>query len=197
MSENGRIKTSYVGTFEPESYFENRGEGIAYATLLLGDGTRKTIEGRNNGARENGVRLLREAVENRCETIVLGTIPRNTKNPPMAIDGIGPIPIDGIVRFVRHSDPDFNPSWVTAMVETVGADGDKKRHIITGYSDFVSELDGMNDGDRLQVNARPCWERIKDSDKYEAILRMTAPGKFMPVLENTVSEEATDNSPSP
>ena len=193
MSEVRTIDTSYVGKFIYGTYAENGRTGVASASFMLGDGkTEKTIMGTG----ENEIEMLKRAFAEKDEIIVLGTIPEGKKDPAMNITGVGPLEIVGKVDFVRHCNTGQNDS-VTAMVEITNDNGKKVIHVITGYGEYVKELDGMQNEDIIHVHARPSWEKIAATGEYQPILRMTAPGRFNPALENTVTEEEADNSPSP
>ena len=202
------IDTSFVGTFVPDSFKAGTGVATAIFEIANGEG-RRIIKGTDFGVDEdgigrNGVETLKDAVENSGEIVVCGELKGDQENSYLEISKVGPEEIDGTVRYVRYDAQD-NRVWMTALIETPKEGGGKKGQVITGYGENVLNLEGMHDGDRLVVQARPAFQKVRNKggeEEFEQVLRITAPGEFSPALAHAVSRQAemaghqVDHSPT-
>lgn len=193
--KNRNIHTSYVGTFDADSFAVDD-KGVASATLKTAGGDDKVVKGYNDNAK-----TLEDAVKAGGEQIVRGTMLGGGKNPHMGIYATGPEQIAGVAKKIRHNfdtyEAEGKQPYVNAFVGVErGENGDTKIHRpVTAFGDDALSLKGIEEGDRLSVPARVTHEQRdgKDGKQWQEIYRVTGEGSFEKAPAKDKEEEETPN----
>lgn len=186
-SDRPNIHTSYVGEFKADS-LKIEG-GVASATFVDKGGAERVVKGYNDNAK-----LLEEAVAAGGEQIIRGSLLGGNKNPHMGIYGVGPDQVCGVVSHVRDNFDSFEKDGKQPYIDMF-VKFERGEHTIgrpiKAYGDDALALEGLKDGDTIDVPARPTQEQRGKGDEktWQSVMRITGPGTFERAAEKDTAPD--------
>lgn len=173
QKKNKNIHTSYVGSFK-EGSFEKIDDKSATAIFVTAGGQEKVVKGYNDN-----VATLEAAVAEKGEIIIRGTMLGGKANSHMGIYAVGPERIAGVVSKARDNFETYEKDGKQAYANLwVGVERGEKKifRAVTAYGDDALALKGVEEGSRIETDARVTHE--KRGEEWQEVYVVTGNASF-------------------